>query len=85
MQFIEGRGRLLDAHTVAIGDRVLTARHILIATGARAFVPKFDGHELCIVSDNVLELDKVSVSAGSGQGPTSWVAIVCALDRHDLF
>ena len=30
---IEGRARLVDAHTVAVGERRISAEHILIATG----------------------------------------------------
>ena len=40
------------------GQRI-TARNILIGTGARAFVPPFEGHEHCIISDNALELPEV--------------------------
>lgn len=34
---IEGRAELLDPHTVQVGDKIITAAHILIATGG---VPK---------------------------------------------
>lgn len=34
---IEGRAELLDPHTVKVGDKIITAAHILIATGG---VPK---------------------------------------------
>ena len=67
VQYIEGRGRLVDAHTVQVGDRTVTARNILIATGARAFVPPFEGAELCMISDNALEVAEV----GGGRGPLS--------------
>lgn len=59
LQYIEGRGKLVDAHTVDVGGRRVTARNILIATGARAFVPPFEGHEHCIISDNALEVPEV--------------------------
>ncbi len=59
LQYIEGRGRLVDAHTVEVAGRTVTAKHILIATGARAFVPGFEGSELCIISDDALELPEV--------------------------
>lgn len=29
MQYIEGRGKLVDAHTVDVGGKRVTARHIL--------------------------------------------------------
>jgi mercuric reductase len=38
-----GRAKLLDAHTVAIGPRRLTADNILIATGATAAIPEIPG------------------------------------------
>ncbi|KAL4430036.1 hypothetical protein ABPG77_004406 [Micractinium sp. CCAP 211/92] len=59
VEYIEGRGKLVDAHTVDVGGRRVTARNILIATGARAFVPSFEGHEHCIISDNALEVPEV--------------------------
>ncbi len=65
---IEGRGRLVDAHTVAVGDKTYTARHILIATGGRPHVPAFPGSDLCITSDEALALpalpSKVAVIGG---------------------
>lgn len=42
-----------------VGGRRVTARNILIATGARAFVPPFPGAEHCIISDNALEVQEV--------------------------
>jgi len=54
-----GRGRLVDAHTVAVDGRELHAQKILIATGARPFVPEFDGAELAITSDQAFHLDKL--------------------------
>lgn len=59
VEMIEGRGVLVDAHTVEVAGRRITAKNILIATGARAFVPKFEGSELCIISDNALEIPEV--------------------------
>ena len=128
LQYIEGRGKLVDAHTVDVGGKRITARHILselqthrtcrfamsgmsgtprsrtlpfvshteavqadahkpacsaasatvggpqltprpllatlacpaaVATGARAFVPKFEGSEHCVISDNALEIQEV--------------------------
>ena len=43
VQIIEGNARLLDAHTVRVGDEVLTGDQILIATGARPSFPQIDG------------------------------------------
>lgn len=56
MDYVEGRGRIVDAHTVAVGDRAFTAKHILVATGGRPHVPDFPGSDLCLTSDTALDL-----------------------------
>jgi pyruvate/2-oxoglutarate dehydrogenase complex dihydrolipoamide dehydrogenase (E3) component len=43
VECIAGRARLLDAHRVAVGDRILTTRAIVIATGARPAIPPIPG------------------------------------------
>ena len=53
---MEGRGRIVDAHTVAVGDKTFTAKHILVATGGRPHVPAFPGADLCLTSDTALDL-----------------------------
>jgi glutathione reductase (NADPH) len=53
---IAGRGRLLDAHSVAVGDARHRARTILIATGGRPSHPPIDGINLAISSDEVFHL-----------------------------
>jgi pyruvate/2-oxoglutarate dehydrogenase complex dihydrolipoamide dehydrogenase (E3) component len=35
--------RFVDAHTLAVGDRRISARNVLIATGSRPFVPPIPG------------------------------------------
>jgi pyruvate/2-oxoglutarate dehydrogenase complex dihydrolipoamide dehydrogenase (E3) component/uncharacterized membrane protein YdjX (TVP38/TMEM64 family) len=45
VECISGEARLLDPWTIAVGDRKLTARNIVIATGARPTVPKLPGIE----------------------------------------
>jgi glutathione reductase (NADPH) len=48
------RATLIDAHTVRLSSgEVLRARHILVATGGRPFVPEFSGSELAITSNDV--------------------------------
>jgi glutathione reductase (NADPH) len=53
---LPARATLVDANTVAVGDRRLTARYILIATGARPFVPDAPGCRLGITSDQAFHL-----------------------------
>lgn len=51
---IEGRGRFVDAHTVAVGDREYTADKILIAVGGEPVVPKeVPGIEHAITSNDI--------------------------------
>lgn len=51
-----GRARLLDKHTVAIGDKKVTSEKILIATGGWPFVPEFPGSELAVTSNEIFDL-----------------------------
>ena len=60
---------LIDAHTVRVGDRTVTADKILIATGARPQIPDLPGAEHGITSNEVFHLDhlpKSLVIAGGG-------------------
>jgi len=52
----DGRGVLVDAHTVRVGDELITADHILVATGGRPWVPDIPGAEHGITSDEVFSL-----------------------------
>lgn len=40
---VRGHGRLAGPHTMAVGDRTLTAEHIVIATGSTAAIPPVEG------------------------------------------
>ena len=55
-ELIDGRARLVDAHTVAVGEARYTAEKILIATGGWPHIPKFPGSELAISSNEVFDL-----------------------------
>ncbi len=57
VRVIAGRARVLDAHTVAVGEQRLTAAHLLIATGGHAVKPDIPGAELGITSDQAFHLD----------------------------
>jgi glutathione reductase (NADPH) len=52
----EGTAKLLDAHTVAVGDRRVTAQNILVATGGRPVKPATPGIEHAITSNEAFEL-----------------------------
>ena len=53
---IEGTARLVDPHTVAIGERRVTARNILVATGGEPMKPAIPGIEHAITSNEAFEL-----------------------------
>ncbi len=56
VRILEGHAQLIDAHTVEIGGRRYTAKHILIATGGRPELPAIPGVEHVITSDEALNL-----------------------------
>jgi glutathione reductase (NADPH) len=56
---IEGAGKLIDAHTIAIGERLVTAERILIATGGRPLLPVTPGIEHAITSNEALDLKQL--------------------------
>ncbi len=53
---LQGRATLADAHTVQLGVRRFTARHILVATGGAPVRPPFPGSDLCITSNEAFHL-----------------------------
>ncbi|MGP3697444.1 glutathione-disulfide reductase [Rhodobacter sp. NSM] len=63
VEIFDERATVADAHTVALASgRKVTARHILIATGGRPFVPDFPGCELAMTSDDVFKLESLPKS-----------------------
>ncbi len=56
---IEGRAKLVDAHTVEVNGARHTAKTILIATGSRPVRPEIPGADLGISSDEALDLPYV--------------------------
>lgn len=67
VELVEGWARLDGPHRVAVatdgGDRVLTARHILIATGGAPVRDSIPGIEACATSDDLLDLQQLPASA----------------------
>lgn len=59
---IDGRATLLDAHTVAVGDRRLSAEYVLIATGSWPVVPPVNGAEHAITSNEAFFLKALPAS-----------------------
>jgi glutathione reductase (NADPH) len=59
VEIIEGRGVLVDPHTIEVGGRAYTAENILIATGGHPTVPSIPGIEHVISSNEALDLPKL--------------------------
>ncbi|GBF98807.1 glutathione chloroplastic [Raphidocelis subcapitata] len=56
VELIEGRGRVVDAHTVDVDGVRYTAKNIVIAVGGKPSRISIPGADLCITSDEALEL-----------------------------
>jgi glutathione reductase (NADPH) len=56
VQVINGRGAIVDAHSVKVANKTYTAERILVATGGWPFVPDVVGGEHIITSNEVFNL-----------------------------
>ena len=58
---IEGEGRIIDPWRVAVNGQTLTTRNIVVATGARPFVPPIPGIEDVdyLTSDNLWDIEEL--------------------------
>lgn len=82
VEVIEGRARLLDAHTVEIAGARHSAERILIATGGKAIVPDIPGRELALTSNAVFALDALPermMVVGAGYIALELGSVLCAL------
>lgn len=88
VEIIEGRATLEAAGQVRVGERVVSARHILIATGGQALLPSIPGIELALDSDGFFELTSKPervVVAGGGYIATELAGVFAGLGtRVDL-
>lgn len=55
VEFVQGRGRVVDAHTVEVGERRISAEKILIATGSHPDWPDIPGAEHGVDSDGFFD------------------------------
>ena len=63
VELIEGRARIAGPNTVVVGERRLTAKHILIASGGSPVRDSIPGIEACAVSDDLLDLQTLPQAA----------------------
>lgn len=54
--FMNERATFVDAHTLAVGNRKITAAKILIAVGGKSIKPEIDGIEHALTSDAMFSL-----------------------------
>ena len=59
IELVEGWGRFVDAHTVQVGERQITAKQIVIAVGGRPQRLAIPGGELGWVSDDLFEQEQL--------------------------
>ena len=63
VEVIRGRGVLISPNQVQVGQRVFSAKHVLLATGGTASVPDIPGAELGATSDGFFALTALPRSA----------------------
>jgi len=56
VEVLRGRARITGVGQVTVGDEVLSARKIVIATGGTPFVPDVEGAELLVTSDQIFSI-----------------------------
>jgi glutathione reductase (NADPH) len=82
VELFEGVARLLDRHTIQIGDRRVTAERIMIATGGHPVRPSIPGIEHSITSTEALDLPHLPrrvVIAGGGYIAVEFAGIFAGL------
>jgi glutathione reductase (NADPH) len=90
VEIIDGRGVLVDAHTVKVGDKIYTAERILIAVGGWPQIPDIPGKEHIISSNEAFYLDefpKKVVVVGGGYIAVEFAGIFNGLgaDTHLMY
>ncbi|MCL6269458.1 glutathione-disulfide reductase [Sansalvadorimonas sp. 2012CJ34-2] len=58
VELINGYARVVDKHTVEVEGKQFSAERILVAPGAKPFVPEFPGREHVITSDDAFYLEE---------------------------
>ena len=72
VELVCGQGRLVDAHTVAVGDRRLSTRFVLLCTGSRPATVPIDGLAEAgfLTNETIFDLDRAPASLTMvGGGP----------------
>ncbi len=78
VRVIDGRGSLVDAHTVKVGEEQFSAEYVLVATGGWPVVPEVPGSEHVITSNEVFfleELPRHALIVGGGYTAVEFACI----------
>ncbi|MEQ5833639.1 glutathione-disulfide reductase [Marinobacter sp. NFXS9] len=79
---INGSARFEDAHTLSVGDRRISARHITVATGSWPVVPDIPGKEHVVTSNDMFYLPQLPGEAviwGGGYIAVEFAGILAGL------
>ncbi len=83
VQVFDTRAALVGAHEVRLADgRTISAKHILIATGGRPFVPDIAGSELAVTSNEMFHLPhlpKTALIVGGGYIACEFASLLAGL------
>ncbi|MBR7888011.1 glutathione-disulfide reductase [Marinomonas sp. A79] len=63
VEVISGFASFVDAHTVSVDGKTYTAERILIAVGAKPFIPQFEGSDLVVSSNEMFYLESLPKKA----------------------
>jgi glutathione reductase (NADPH) len=63
VQVVDGWGQLAGPNTVQVGDRRITATHIMVATGSAPVRDSIPGIDACATSDDLLDLQALPARA----------------------
>lgn len=82
VELVQGYATFIDAHTIKVGDRQLTADKILVAVGGHPVKPDIPGIEYAITSDDIFHLKEQPqrlVILGGGYIGTEFACILNGL------
>jgi glutathione reductase (NADPH) len=85
VELIEGWARIEGPHSVRVGERRITAEHILVASGAAPVRDSIPGIERCAVSDDILDLTALPSDAaviGGGYIAVEFASFLARLGVH---
>lgn len=84
---ITGQARLLDQHTVAVGEQQFSAERILVATGGRPWLPDIPGKQFISTSDDMFALQQLPeriLIIGGGYIAVEFAGIMHGLGVHTI-